>query len=213
MCPYQRFTLAVLVVVTVFSQIRAVPVLKLMHCPIISTNSTRGAGGDIGFLDSSSSTSPKLINMDSVEGHKVRLQFAFPNGGSRKRGLGSGGSVAPSTEAPRFDVFCQWDFTTSNHNQFLLLTFEKLSAPFSDNCADAYIAMQKSNGYESRWCGNRKQTGAKAVSLFSKGRTKVAVFRSATAAVKPNTSFTLIAELVDVSQIESGKNHLRVLLG
>jgi len=44
-----------------------------------------------------------------------------------------------------------------NESQLLSLTFEKLSAPYSDNCEQAYVALQKEDGYESRWCGNRRQ--------------------------------------------------------
>jgi len=46
---------------------------------------------------------------------------------------------------------------TESSNVYLLLTFDKVSAPYSESCSQAFVAMQKYNGYESRWCGNRQE--------------------------------------------------------
>lgn len=52
--------------------------------------------------------------------------------------------------------YCIFYGQAGNETEFLSLTFEKLSAPYSDDCTKAFVALQKENGYESRWCGNRR---------------------------------------------------------
>ncbi|CAG7668620.1 unnamed protein product [Allacma fusca] len=111
------------------------------------------------------------------------------------------------------ELLCQWEFQAANESEYLLLTFNNLSAPYSTDCSEAYVALQKDTGYESRWCGNRRQANSRPMSLFSKTKAKITVFRRGDSPTFPPTGFTVTVESLDIFAISGIENSLRVLLG
>lgn len=195
------------------------------HCPVPTTSSELGT--------------QKVLHLDDIKGHKVRLQFFYPSEEASRRLLeaASQGSLqgnstiaesvgsletdsaeaidmtSSTSDSTTQDVYCQWTFRAGNESQFLSLTFEKLSAPYSDNCAQAFVALQKENGYESRWCGNRRQAHARPMSLLARSSAVVTVYRSGNAPLLPVTGFKVSVRELDVGSLQGAESSLRVLHG
>ncbi|ODN04043.1 hypothetical protein Ocin01_02683 [Orchesella cincta] len=191
------------------------------YCPVPTTSSELGT--------------QKVLDLHDIKGHKVRLQFFYPSEEASRKLLESasqGNSTnktfhsvetdseeeamdipSPNSDAVTQDVYCQWTFRAGNASQFLSLTFEKLSAPYSDNCVQAFVALQKENGYESRWCGNRRQAHARPMSLLARSSAVVTVYRSGNAPLLPVTGFKVSVRELDVGSLQGAESSLRVLHG
>ncbi|CAL8126436.1 unnamed protein product [Orchesella dallaii] len=207
------------------SMTESIPLANHQYCPVPTTSSELGT--------------KKVLDLQDIKGHKVRLQFFYPSEEASRKLLEAASQssllnnstknepirsvetdsaeamdMTPQTsDSFAQDVYCQWTFRAGNASQFLSLTFEKLSAPYSDNCAQAFVALQKENGYESRWCGNRRQAHARPMSLLARSSAIVTVYRSGNAPLLPVTGFKVSVRELDVGSLQGAESSLRVLHG
>lgn len=89
------------------TSVKATPTVQHQYCPVVKESEGLSPGS-------------KVIDMDAVEGRKVRLQFSYPNENFARKlqdfsvetttmDIGDT-ATTPIPNFNKFDIFCQWHF-------------------------------------------------------------------------------------------------------